>query len=64
MYTSFVGQKAGQTSSSRGFKNRNIKNAIPTREELSGGIQDSGLLKLSQRILGGKAVVSSSAIRF
>jgi len=60
MYTSFMNNKAGQTaSSSRGFKNRNIRNAPPTRDELTLGLESASLLKLSQRILGGKAVVSA-----
>lgn len=61
MYTSFLNNKGGANataSSSRGFKNRNIRNAPPTRDELQNSMQTSSLLKLSQRILGGKAVVS------
>ena len=61
MYTSFLNNKGGANataSSSRGFKNRNIRNAPPTRDELTNSMQTSSLLKLSQRILGGKAVVS------
>lgn len=62
MYTSFVNNKGananGTASSSRGFKNRNIRNAPPTRDELTSNLQTASLLKLSQRILGGKAVVS------
>ena len=58
-YTSFMNKAAGTASSSRGFKNRNIRNAPPTREELAGGIERASILKLNQRILGGKAVVSA-----
>mmetsp|Transcript_41155 Transcript_41155/g.54042 ORF Transcript_41155/g.54042 Transcript_41155/m.54042 type:complete len:84 (+) Transcript_41155:44-295(+) len=60
MYTSFVSNNnAGKQSgmSSRGFKNRNVRSVPPTRDELVSGMQTSSLLKLSQRILGGKAVV-------
>jgi hypothetical protein len=59
MYTSFLNSKAGNTaSSSRGFKNRNMRNAPPTKSELTSAQDNASLLKLSQRILGGKAVVS------
>ena len=60
MYTSFVSSNPGKqsTSSSRGFKNRNVRTPAPTRDELVSGMHTAGLLKLSQRILGGKAVVS------
>lgn len=60
MYTSFVNNKAGATgASSRGFRNRNVRNAPPTRDELTNGMEEASVLKLSQRILGGKAVVST-----
>ena len=57
-YTSFMNKAGASAASSRGFKNRNIRNAPPTREELAGGIERASILKLNQRILGGKAVVS------
>jgi len=66
MYTSFVSNNnAGKQSgiSSRGFKNRNVRSVPPTRDELVSGMQTSSLLKLSQRILGGKAVVSDPNLR-
>ena len=50
--------------SSRGFKNRNVKLAPPSKEELIMGMQSAGLLKMNQRILGGKAVVSPSISKF
>ena len=43
---------------SKGFRNRNQMIDPPTKESLSMGIESSQLLKLSQRILDGKAVVS------
>ena len=60
MYTSFLSSKGANNTagSSRGFKNRNARQAPPTRDELTSSMQNAGLLKLSQRILGGKAVVS------
>ena len=62
MYTSFLNSNAGKASgsSSRGFKNRNARQAPPSKDELVSGMQSAGLLKLSQRILGGKAVVSGN----
>ena len=64
MYTSFLNSNAGKASgsSSRGFKNRNSRVAPPSKDELVSGMQSAGLLKLSQRILGGKAVVSGHSV--
>lgn len=45
--------------SSRGFRNRNQRVEPPSRESLTNGVQEVSLLRLSQRILGGKAVVST-----
>ena len=44
---------------SKGFRNRNQMIDPPTKESLQAGLEDSQLLKLSQRILDGKAVVSN-----
>ena len=48
--------------SSRGFRNRNQRVEPPSRESLTNGVQEVSLLRLSQRILGGKAVVSTKIL--
>ena len=68
MYTSFLGNRSSGLGSRSGKRNRQNggvrSQAIPTREQLTSELQNPGTLKLNQKLLNGKAIVSKSFLNW
>jgi hypothetical protein len=59
MYTSFVSAQQSNMGQSKGFRARLTQEVAPSKEDLTADFDTNQLLRLNQRILDGKAVVST-----